>query len=132
MEPSGYVTRPDYRVDLLARRNRFTARAGDTVLASSERCLLVDEQDHGIVVYFPREDVELGALTATDSSSRCPYKGNASYWRLARGEGDGGADVAWSYEEPYAEVARIAGYVAFYQDRVTVSVGVATPAVSGR
>jgi uncharacterized protein (DUF427 family) len=131
MEPSGYVTRPDYRVDVLARRNRFTARAGDAVLASSERCLLVDEQDHGLVVYFPREDVDLEALAPTTSTSRCPYKGNASYWRLAAGA-EGDADVAWSYEEPYPEVARIAGYVAFYQDRVTVSVGVATPAVSGR
>jgi uncharacterized protein (DUF427 family) len=128
MEPSGYVARPDYRVDLLARRNRCTATAGDVVLASSERCLLVDEQDHGLVVYFPREDVDLDRLEATDSSSRCPYKGNASYWRLAGGE----QDVAWCYEEPYAEVARIAGYVAFHQDRVTVSIGVATPAVSGR
>jgi len=128
MEPSGYVTRPDYRVDLLARRNRWTAAAGDAVLASSERCLLVDEQDHGLVVYFPRDDVDLGQLEATDSSSRCPYKGNASYWRLPGGE----QDVAWTYDEPYPEVARIAGYVAFYQDRVTVAVGVATPAVSGR
>jgi uncharacterized protein (DUF427 family) len=128
MEPSGYVTRPDYRVDLLARRNRFTVTAGDAVLASSEHCLLVDEQDHGLVVYFPREDVDLDGLERTDSTSRCPFKGNASYWRLAGGE----QDVAWTYEAPYAEVARIAGYIAFYQDRVTVSVGVATPAVSGR
>jgi len=128
MEPSGYVTRPDYRVDLLARRNRCTATAGDAVLASSERCLFVDEQDHGLVVYFPREDVDLGRLVRTDSSSRCPYKGNASYWRLP----DGDRDVAWTYEDPYPEVARLAGFVAFYQDRVTVSVGVATPAVSGR
>ncbi len=128
MEPSGYVTRPDYRVDLLARRNRFIATAGDTVLATSERCLLVDEQDHGLVVYFPRDDVDLTTLVPTDSSTRCPYKGQASYWRLADGE----QDVAWSYEDPYPEVARITGFVAFHQDRVTVSVGVATPAVSGR
>jgi uncharacterized protein (DUF427 family) len=128
MEPSGYVARPDYRVDLLARRNRWTATTGDEELASSEACLLVDEQDHGLVVYFPREDVDLSRLEATDRTSRCPYKGDASYWRLA----SGGDEVGWSYEEPYPEVARIAGYVAFYQDRVSVTIGVATPAVSGR
>ena len=40
--------------------------------------------------------------------------------------------MAWTYDEPYPEVAGLAGYVAFYQDRVSVSIGVATPAVSGR
>jgi uncharacterized protein (DUF427 family) len=128
MEPSGYVERPDYRVDLLQRRNRFEVRADDVLLASSEQCVVVDEQDHGLVVYFPRVDVHLDRLEASDRTSRCPFKGDASYWRLPGGS----EEVAWTYDDPYAEVARLAGYVAFYQDRVVVTVGVATPAVSGR
>jgi uncharacterized protein (DUF427 family) len=128
MEPSGYVDRPDYRVDILARRNRVTASLDGTVLAESTACLLVDEQDHGIVFYFPRDDVRFEHLVAPDTCTRCPYKGNASYWRAAEGE----RDIAWTYEEPYPEVARIKDHVAFYQDRVQVSVGVAKPAVSGR
>jgi uncharacterized protein (DUF427 family) len=128
MEPSGYESRPDYRVDLLRRRNRFVASLGGVELAASEGCLLVDEQDHGLVVYFPRDDVRLDRLEATDRSTRCPFKGNASYWRPATG----GDEVAWTYDDPYPQVAPIAGYVAFSQDRVDVQVGVATPAVSGR
>jgi uncharacterized protein (DUF427 family) len=127
MEPSGFVERPDYRVDLLRRRNRITARVGDRVLAASENTLLVDEQDHGVVFYFPDADVDFSQLTATDDTSRCPYKGNASYWRLTDGE----QPLAWAYNEPYPQVAAIAGHVAFYQDRVTVEIGVATPAVVG-
>jgi uncharacterized protein (DUF427 family) len=130
MDPSdsGYVTRPDYRVDILARRNRFEAHAGDTLLASSERCLLIDEQDHGLVVYFPRDDVRMIELDAIDHVTRCPFKGLASHWKLPGGE----EPVAWSYEDPYPQVSQIAGYVAFYQQRVTLTMGVATPAVSGR
>jgi uncharacterized protein (DUF427 family) len=127
MEPSGYVERPDYRVDILARRNLVTVRAGDRVLARTESPLLVDEQDHGVVFYLPEADVDFDQLVAMDQSSRCPYKGNASYWRLADGE----QPVAWTYREPYPQAARIAGYVAFYQDRVSVEIGVATPAVVG-
>jgi uncharacterized protein (DUF427 family) len=127
MEPSGFVERPDYRVDLLRRRNRITARVGDRALAASENTLLVDEQDHGLVFYFPAADVDFSQLAATDDSSRCPYKGNASYWRLT----DGDQPLAWAYNEPYPQVAGIAGHVAFYQDRVTVEIGVATPAVVG-
>ncbi|HVT77667.1 MAG TPA: DUF427 domain-containing protein [Acidimicrobiales bacterium] len=125
---SGYVSRPDYRVDVLARRNRFEVHAGDTRLAASERCLVVDEQDHGLVVYFPRPDVHMDALVPHELVTRCPYKGFATHWSVA----GGGDPVAWSYEDPYTEMARIAGYVAFYQQRVSVTIGVATPAVSGR
>jgi uncharacterized protein (DUF427 family) len=42
------------------------------------------------------------------------------HWRLA---GTDGPDVAWTYEEPFAEVARIAGYIGFYQDLVHVEIG---------
>src|SRR3954454_17387267 len=118
----------DYRVDILARRNRVVARSGDVLLAETEHPLLVDEQDHGLVFYFPREDVRLDALHPTDTVTYCPFKGKASHWALA----SGGNDVAWSYEEPYPEVTRLGGCIAFYQDRVDVSIGVATPAVSGR
>ncbi len=129
MEPSAFVERPDYRVDILARRNRITASFDGEVLADSRRCLLVDEQDHGLVFYFPAEDVRLDRLVHDPRTSRCPYKGTASYRRLA----DTDTDVlVWSYEDPYPEVARLAGHLAFFQDVVQVSVGTADPPVSGR
>ncbi|HVY09744.1 MAG TPA: DUF427 domain-containing protein [Mycobacteriales bacterium] len=126
-EESGYVERPDYRVDVLRRRNLVTVRAGDTVIARSESPLVVDEQDHGFVFYLPEADVDLTHLVEIDYVTRCPYKGYASHWRLA----DGSDPVAWTYRDPYPQVAQIAGHIAFYQDRVSVEVGVATPAVVG-
>ena len=129
MEQSGYVERPDYRVDLLARRNRVTASIGNLVLADSERCLLVDEQDHGLVFYFPRDDVRLDLLSEVEQSSVCPFKGTATYRRLIH---DGVEVLSWSYLTPHSQVAHLAGYVAFFQDVVDVRVGTAVPAVSGR
>jgi uncharacterized protein (DUF427 family) len=127
MSGSAWAERPDYRVDILPRRNLVTVRNGDDVLARTASALLVDEQDHGLVFYLPEADVNFDLLAPTDDHTRCPFKGDASYWRLA-----GGSDpVAWTYRDPYLEVARIRGHVAFYQDRVTVEVGVATPAVVG-
>jgi uncharacterized protein (DUF427 family) len=117
---SGYADRPDYRVDLLPRRNRVVVRSESTVIAETLHPLIVDEQDHGLVVYVPRDDVRMDVLEPTDTVTYCPFKGRASHFRVA---GSDGTDVAWSYEEPYPEVARIAGYVAFYQDRVTVEIG---------
>jgi uncharacterized protein (DUF427 family) len=129
VEQSAFAERPDYRVDILARRNRVTVSVGDQLLAASERCLLVDEQDHGLVFYFPADDVRLDLFVPDDRTSVCPYKGLATYRRYPR---KGGDVFIWSYEEPFPEVARLGGYVAFFQDAVDLRVGVATPAVSGR
>lgn len=128
MVQSGYVDRPDYIVDVRRKRNRVTVTAGDVVLADTTAALLVDEQDHGIVFYIPRADVRSDLLVADDTTSRCPFKGQASYWRLA----DGDQPIAWEYPDPSVEVALIKDHLGFYQDRVRVSVGVANPAVVGR
>ena len=117
---SRYRERPDYRVDLLARTNVMTAWLGETCLARSSACLTVDEQDHGLVVYFPPDAVDFGALEPAADRTVCPFKGEAVYWRAAGRQGPG---IAWSYLEPFPEVARLAGYVAFDQDGVRVAIG---------
>jgi uncharacterized protein (DUF427 family) len=118
----GYSVYYDYRVDVLRRRNLVTASHDGRQLAQTERSLLIDEQDHGLVFYFPKADVDFSALQAiAGHHTRCPWKGEASYWSLA----DGTEPVAWAYEEPFAQVAAIRDHIAFYQNLVTVSLGVA-------
>lgn len=123
----GYVARFDYHVDIRARRNEVTVRVGDRVIARTAKVLLVDEQDHGLVFYFPEADVDLSALEPIEHVTTCPFKGEASHWRLVGGD----QPLAWTYRTPHTEVARLVGHIAFYQDRVSVEVGVATPAVVG-
>lgn len=115
--------RPDYRVDLLARTNVVTASLDGVELAKSSSCLFVDEQDHGLAIYFPADSVDFSRLEPIEQRSVCPFKGQAVYWAPAGGDGQW---VAWSYQEPFPEVARIAGYLAFDQARVTVQVGKGT------
>ncbi len=117
---SRYHERPDYRVDVLARTNVMTAWLGQTCLARSSACLTVDEQDHGLVVYFPRDAVDFSHLEPAGQRTVCPFKGQAVWWRQVGGAGPG---IAWSYPEPFGEVARLAGYVAFDQDAVRVTIG---------
>lgn len=117
---NGYAERPDYRVDLLARTNAMTAWLGADRLAASSACLVVDEQDHGLVVYFPPDAVDFGRLEPAGLRTVCPFKGEAVYWRAAADDGPG---IAWSYPDPLPEVARLAGYVAFDQEAVRVTIG---------
>jgi uncharacterized protein (DUF427 family) len=51
----------------------------------------------------------------TTRSTRCPYKGIASYWSVG-----GNDDIAWSYEDPIAAAAALRGLVAFYDEVVDV------------
>jgi uncharacterized protein (DUF427 family)/acyl-CoA thioesterase len=90
------------------------------VVAESERALILAESDHRDQLYFPADDVRWEHLTATGLDTVCPFKGHASYWSLTIGD-ETLDDVAWSYADPFDEVAAIAGYVAFYADRVEVS-----------
>ncbi|BBX83531.1 DUF427 domain-containing protein [Mycolicibacterium aubagnense] len=123
-----FEDRPDYRVDIHRRRNTITAEHDGRLIAATTAALLVDEQDHGLVFYFPRSDVRTELRRDPDATSRCPFKGQATYWRF---DGDGGEPVCWSYEDPAEQVARLRDHIAFYQDRVNVRVGQAHPAVLG-
>jgi uncharacterized protein (DUF427 family) len=117
---SAFLERPDYRVDLLARTNAISARLGSATLASSDACLIADEQDHGLVVYFPPDVVDFSLLEPVSQRTRCPFKGEAVYWRAGGHEAPW---LAWSYPTPFPQVARLAGYVAFNQDVVSVTIG---------
>ncbi|WP_280351682.1 DUF427 domain-containing protein, partial [Nocardia abscessus] len=103
VEVSGFAARPDYRVDIHRRRNLVTARLGDRLVAETTRPLLVDEQDHGLVFYFPREDVRVALRRDDARSSRCPFKGQATYWRF---DGDGDAAVWGGNLHPVGPIAR--------------------------
>ena len=97
----------------------WVVRAGGAILGESNRALEMTEGAYPPVIYFPREDVGMAFLEKSESSTKCPHKGVASYFSVCLPEGDM-PDAAWSYESPLAPMAAIAGHIAFYTDRVTV------------
>src|SRR6185437_4496578 len=67
--------------------------------------------------YIPPEDVRADVLTESDTRTGCAYKGFASYKSF--GDED---DLAWYYAEPTREFQRIAGLIAFYNERVDLEI----------
>jgi uncharacterized protein (DUF427 family) len=59
----------------------------------------------------------MAAFSATKHRTRCPYKGDASYFTLSA-DGRTSENAVWSYEQPFPAVQEIAGHLAFYPDRV--------------
>jgi uncharacterized protein (DUF427 family) len=80
------------------------------------------EADYPPVQYVPLFDVDAAVIRRTDSHTYCPYKGEASYYSITADDAEI-EDAIWTYEQPYPAVAEIAGHVAFYPNRVEISVG---------
>ncbi len=90
---------------------------GDEVIADSSRAVVLHETGLPPTFYFPPDDVRLDVLTPTAHHTRCPFKGDASYWTLAVGD-QVAENVAWAYEQPLLGREDIKGHLAFYRDRV--------------
>jgi uncharacterized protein (DUF427 family) len=71
--------------------------------------------------YIPREDVSV-ELEPTDTLTRCPYKGIASYYAVRRENGETVKDLIWYYNDPLRAVDQIAGRLCFFNERVDVEV----------
>ncbi|HEU4660449.1 MAG TPA: DUF427 domain-containing protein [Pseudolabrys sp.] len=97
--------------------NRVRVTLAGKVIADTTRALTLKEADYPPVQYIPRDDVDMTQLQRTQHSTHCPYKGDASYFSIG-GKPGRGDNAAWSYEAPYSAVAQIAGYLAFYPNRV--------------
>jgi uncharacterized protein (DUF427 family) len=116
---SAYADYPGYRVDLIPKTQRVRVYQGETLLADSQRTLLVEETAHRDVIYFPEDDVRRELFGPSDHHTFCPFKGEADYWSLVGAERPD-PNLVWLYRKPFAEVAGLAGYVAFYADRVRI------------
>jgi uncharacterized protein (DUF427 family) len=107
----------DHHIALAANRHRVRVIHAGITVADTLAALTLSETGYPDVIYFPRADVNMARLERSTRTSRCPYKGEASYFHL-RTEDGREDDVAWSYEQPLEGVSGIKGYLAFYASRV--------------
>lgn len=118
----GAKAHPEHTIALHRQHRRVTiAFAGETV-ADTTDAVTLEEAGYPPVLYIPLGDVARRFLEPSDHRTRCPFKGEARYWTLVAA-GSRSENAVWGYDAPYDEVAAIAGHVAFYPERVEISVG---------
>lgn len=108
---------PDHPITVEPNSNRVTVMLGGKVIADTTNALTLREAGYPAVHYIPRKDVDMTALSRTDTQTYCPYKGEASYFSIPAG-GARSVDAIWTYETPYDSVSAIKDHLAFYPDRV--------------
>src|SRR5438477_2057220 len=103
---------PYKRVDILASSRHVRVVLGGVTIAETRRSRLLLETGLPDRHYIPEEDVRMELLEATEATSRCPYKGKASYWTANAG-GRVFKNIVWSYLEVLPASAPIEGLLCF-------------------
>lgn len=80
-----------------------------TVIAESTDTVIV-EGNH----YFPVESLKHEYVVESATHTRCPWKGEASYYSLRVG-GAENIDAAWYYPSPMKGAEAVSGRVAFWK-----------------
>lgn len=111
------IPNADHPITVEPNAARVRVTVSGRVVADTQRALTLRESDYPAVQYVPRSDVDMSLLARTDNQTYCPYKGDASYYSITSG-GERSIDAVWTYEAPFAAVAKIKDYLAFYPDRV--------------
>jgi uncharacterized protein (DUF427 family) len=107
----------DHPITITPNADHIVVTVAGKVVADTRRALALQESTYPVVQYIPMEDVDQSLLAASDTTSYCPYKGDASYYSIPVG-GEKSVDAIWVYEQPHEAVAGIRNHVAFYPDRV--------------
>ena len=108
---------PDHPITITPNGKRVRVTFSGKIIADSTRALTLSEASYKPAHYIPRADVNMSLLKPTSHASHCPYKGDANYFTI-RADGRSSENAVWSYEQPFPAMVEIAGYLAFYPNRV--------------
>ena len=81
-------------------KGRLLAESDDTVVVESNH-------------YFPQSAIRMEFFSTSDTTSHCPWKGDASYYSIIV-DGEENQDAAWYYPTPMDAAREIEGRIAFW------------------
>ncbi len=112
---------PHTRLDILPSSRRVRVEIDGVTVADSTNASFLFETGLPVRYYLPKTDVRMDLLTPTDLATACPYKGTARYWSVTV-DGETFDNVVWGYDAPLPESQKVAGLVAFYNEKLDIYV----------
>jgi uncharacterized protein (DUF427 family) len=109
------IDAPPHRILFEADGRRLRALVAGRVVFDTTAAHLLHETGILPVAYVPLEDFDGELLVRTQTSTHCPFKGDASYWSLRVGD-DEREDAVWAYEEPLERAPWLRGFAALAFD----------------
>ena len=118
---------PHIRVEVLASSRHVRVEVDGVTIAESPSPRLLFETGLPVRYYLPKTHVRMDLLQLTEIVTHCPYKGQAQSFAIRLGDSLH-ENMAWSYPTPLPESQKIAGLIAFYDEKVDLYVdGVRAP-----
>lgn len=112
---------PHKRVDILASSRHVRIEIDGVTVADSHSPRLLFETGLPTRYYLPKTDLRLDLIEPSDTTTRCPYKGEAEYYSVRVGD-TLHSDIVWYYRSPVPESQKVQGLVCFYNEKVDVFV----------
>jgi uncharacterized protein (DUF427 family) len=113
----GHARDPYKRVDILPSSRHVRVVLGGETIADTCHPQLLLETGGPTRYYLPEQDIHMEWLQTSETTTRCPYKGQASYWSANIGR-NVFKDIVWSYREPLPTCSPIAGFLSLFNERV--------------
>ena len=108
-------------MDILASSRRVQVEVDGVIVADSTSPGCCSRLASRRGTTYPRSTCEWTCSGTLTVRPDCPYKGTAEYWSIEV-NGRAHPDHAWSYKAPFAESQKIAGLIAFYNEKVDLIV----------
>ncbi|MBT8218105.1 MAG: DUF427 domain-containing protein [Acidimicrobiia bacterium] len=112
---------PYTRIDALPSSRHIEVKINGVTVADSTKPTLLFETGLPTRYYLPLLDVRMDLLRDSDTTTYCPYKGEANYFSVELDD-ELIEDIVWYYKYPVEESSRIAGMVSFYNEKVDIFV----------
>jgi uncharacterized protein (DUF427 family) len=113
---------PYTRVDAMRSTRTVTVAVDGVELARTSSPVMVFETGLPTRYYINRTEVRFENLVNSDTVTSCPYKGQTSAYWSVRVADQVLPDLAWAYDFPTRQLLPIAGLVAFYNEKLDISV----------
>ncbi|MCJ1225465.1 hypothetical protein MMC12_002114 [Toensbergia leucococca] len=110
---------PYKRISTIPSSRTITIKIAGHTIAESSSPLFLLETELPMRFYLPPTSVNWKYLSASETVTGCPYKGDANYYNVAI-DGKEYKDIIWWYKLPTAESMLIAGKLCFYNEKVDV------------
>jgi uncharacterized protein (DUF427 family) len=96
-----------------------TVKFSDAIVAATERAKVLREAGYDPVYYIPFEDIYFELFEKTNTTTRSPLLGTASYWRV-HAVGASADDFMMAYETPEPSFVEIARHATFDPDKARI------------
>ena len=114
-----YARDPHKRVDVLHSSRHIKVVLDDSEIVNSQHPWLLFETGLPTRYYFSAQDVRMELLVASETVTRCPYKGEAHFYSV-KTEDKLYEDIAWTYRYPALECLAIQGLVSLLNEKVDI------------